>query len=53
MNDELKKLLNQYLLKLSENNINLQSEFARDMMVNDILDIITPFLKKEENINTY
>ncbi len=53
MNDLIKKLLNEYLLKISENNINLQSEFARDMMVRDIIDIISPFLKEEENSNIY
>lgn len=53
MEEELKKQLGEYLLKLSNNGINVGSEFARDMMVLDILEIIKPFLKEQENINTY
>ncbi len=53
MEEELKKQLGEYLLKLSNNGINVGSAFARDMMVLDILEIIKPFLKEQENINTY
>jgi len=53
MEEELKKHLGEYLLKLSDNGINVGSEFARSMMVLDIMMIIKPFLKEEQTINTY
>ena len=53
MEEELKKHLTEYLLKLSDNRINVGSEFARSMMVLDIIAIAKPFLKEEQTINTY
>lgn len=53
MEDEIKKYLTEYLLQLSNNGINVGSEFARSMMVLDILKIIKPFLKEDNEINIY
>jgi hypothetical protein len=53
MEKELKQKIKEYMDSLSDSNINIQSEFARDMITKDIMNIVILYVSDWKPSNEY